>query len=46
MQESIVQITVTGRVPVLLVVISTLGAWKQRLLVDPGVSGLVEGGNA
>ena len=46
MQESVVQITVTGRVPVFLVVVSTLGGWKQSLFEDPGVSGLVEGGDA
>ena len=45
-QQGVVKISVTGRVPVLLVVIGTTGAWEKSLLEDPGVSGLVEGSDA
>lgn len=46
MEEGIVEITVTWGVPVLLVVFPGLGAGKESLLVDTGVAGLVEGGDA
>lgn len=46
MQEGVVQVTVTGRVPVLLVIVGALRAREESLLEDTGVSGLVEGGNA
>jgi len=45
-QQRVVKISVTGRVPVLLVVVGTMGAWEKGLLQDPRVSGLVEGGDA
>ena len=41
--ECIVQIAVTGWVPVLLVIISTLWAREEGLFVDAGVPGLIEG---
>lgn len=37
------QVTVTGRIPEVLVVGGRAGAREERLLVDAGVSGLVEG---
>ena len=43
MQQSIVEISMTRRVPVLLVVIGTTGACEESLLEDSWVSGLVEG---
>jgi hypothetical protein len=45
-QQGVVKISVTRRVPVLLVVICTIGGWEKSLLEDPWVSGLVEGGDA
>ena len=45
MKKCIVQITVTGRVPVLLVVIGTSRARKESLLVDTWITRLVEGGD-
>ena len=44
-KQSVVKISVTGRVPVLLVIVSTLGAWKECLLEDSWISRLVEGGD-
>ena len=46
MKKCIVQITVTGRVPVLLVVISTFWARKESFLVDTWITRLVESGDA
>ena len=46
MQKSVVKVTVTGRVPVLLLILSSVRAWKEGLLEDAGVAGLVEGGDA
>ncbi len=43
--KSIVQVTVTRGVPVLLVIICGLGAWEEGLLIDTGVSRLVESGD-
>ena len=34
-----------GRVPVLLVVIGTTGAWEESFLEDSWIPGLVEGGD-
>jgi len=45
-QQGVVKISVTRRVPVLLVIVGTAGAWEECLLEDPWVSGLVEGGDA
>jgi hypothetical protein len=45
-QESVVQVTVTGRVPVLLVIVCALRAGKKSLLVDSRVTRLIEGGDA
>ena len=45
-QQGIVKVPVTRRVPVLLVVIGTTGAREKSLLEDSGVPGLVEGGDA
>ena len=45
-QQRVVKISVTGRVPILLVVVGTVGAWEKSLLQYPRVSGLVEGGDA
>jgi hypothetical protein len=45
-QKSIVQVTVTRGVPVLLVVISSFRAREQGLLVNSGISRLVEGRDA
>ena len=45
MKKSIVQITVTGRVPVLLVVISTFRARKESFLEDAWITRLVESGD-
>ena len=41
-KECIVQITVTGRVPVLLVIISAFRARKESLFHDTRITGLVE----
>lgn len=46
MQQCVVQVTVTRRVPVLLVVSGSFWAWQQSLLEDTGVSRLVEGRDA
>jgi hypothetical protein len=46
MVKCIVQITVTGRVPVLLVVIGAFGAREKGFLVDTRVTRLVESGDA
>ena len=46
MQQGVVKISVTRRVPVLLVVIGTMRAREKSLLEDSRVSGLVEGGDA
>ena len=45
MKECIVQITVTGRVPVLLVIIGTFRAGKEGFLVDTWITRLVESGD-
>jgi len=45
-EKGVVQVTVTRRIPVLLVVIGTLRAGEKGLLEDTGVAGLVEGGDA
>jgi len=46
MVKGIVKITVTGWVPVLLVVVCTFWAREKGLLVDTRVTRLVEGGDA
>ena len=46
MQQSVVNISVTGGVPVLLVVVSTMGARKKGFLEDSWIPGLIEGGDA
>ena len=46
MKKSIVEITVAGRVPVLLIVCGTLRAREESFFVDTRVAGLVEGGDA
>ena len=46
MKECIIQIAVTRRVPVFLVIIHTFGAREESFLVDTGITGLVEGGDA
>ena len=46
MKERIVQVTVAGRVPVLLVVFRRAGAREEGLLVDTRVARLVEGRDA
>lgn len=46
MQEGIVEITVAGRVPVLLVIVGTLGTGKERLFVDTWITRLIESGDA
>lgn len=45
-QQSVVNISVTRGVPVLLVVVSTIGAWKKSFLEDSWISGLIEGSDA
>lgn len=45
-EEGVVQVTVAGRVPILLVRIGTRGARKKCLLEDTRVARLVEGGDA
>ena len=45
MQQGVVKISVTGGVPVLLVVVGAAGAWEECLLEDSWVSRLVEGGD-
>ena len=42
MEKCIVDVTVTGRVPMLLVLICTLGTGQEGLLEDAGVPRLVE----
>ena len=44
-QQGVVKISVTRRVPVLLVIVGTTGAWEECLLKDSWVSRLVEGGD-
>ena len=44
-QQSVVEISMARGVPVLLVVIGTMGAWEESLLEDSRISGLVEGGD-
>ena len=44
-KKCIVQITVTGRVPALLVVISTFRAREESFLEDPWITRLVESGD-
>ena len=46
MEQCVEQVTVTGRVPVLLVVIGALGAGEQALLVEARVARLIEGGDS
>ena len=46
MMDSIVKIAVTGRVPVLLVVIGTFWARKKSFLVDTRIARLIESGDA
>jgi hypothetical protein len=46
MKQCIVQVTVTGRIPVFLVVIGTVGAREQSLLEDARVTRLIEGGDS
>ena len=46
MPQSIVEIPMARRIPVLLVVVGTLGTWEKGLLEDSWVSGLVEGCDA
>ena len=45
MQKGVVKISVTRRVPVLLVGVGTTGAREKSLLEDTWVPGLVEGGD-
>ena len=45
MKKCIIQITVTGRVPALLVVISTFRAREESFLEDPWITRLVESGD-
>lgn len=45
-EKSIVEIAVTRGIPVLLVIIGTLGAGKEGFLENPGVARLIEGGDA
>ena len=44
-QQGVVKISMTRGVPVLLVVIGTMGAWEESLLEDSWISGLVESGD-
>ena len=44
-QQSVVEISMAGGVPVLLVVVGTMGTWEESLLEDSRISGLVEGGD-
>jgi len=44
--QGVVEISMTRGVPVLLVVIGTMGAWEESLLEDSWISGLVEGSDA
>lgn len=46
MHEGVVEISVTRRVPVGLVIIGTFGAGKKRLFVNTGVARLVKGSDA
>lgn len=46
MQQGVVKISVTRRVPVLLVIVGTMGAREECLLEDSRVPRLVEGGDA
>ena len=46
MQQGVVKISVTGRVPLLLVVVSATRAWEECLLEDSWISRLIEGGDA
>ena len=46
MEEGIVEITVTRRIPVLLVVICTFWTGKECLLEDTGIARLIECGDA
>lgn len=43
MQQSVVEISMARGVPVLLVVISSMGAWKESFFEDSRIPGLVEG---
>ena len=45
-QQSVVEISMTRRIPVLLVIVGTTGAWEESFLEDSRISGLVEGGDA
>ena len=45
-KKGIVEITMAGGVPVALVIVGAFRAWKEGLLVDTGVTRLVERGNA
>ena len=45
MEQCVEEVTVTGRVPILLVVFGALGAWEQALLVEARVARLIEGGD-
>lgn len=46
MEESVVEITMTGRIPVFLVVVSAFGAREESFLVDARIARLVESGDA
>lgn len=46
MQQRVVHITVTGRVPCFLVVIGAFGAWEESFLEDSWIPRLVEGGDS
>lgn len=45
MQQGVVEISVAGWVPVLLIVVSTMRAREKSLLKDSWIPGLVEGGD-
>ena len=46
MQQGVVEISVAGGVPVLLVIVSATGAWEECFLENSWISRLVEGGDA